>query len=188
MFNAGFGRARLDCVVLPGGLVSDKKTSNAAAGMQIGWIDIASPDLRAVHQEWIRLRGSRILPTLDDFENFARSAGAMAARDRSASVLVPSNDTPVFRQIGSAVARLVGGCTPGDRISAMRSMVDRVNIAQPFQKVVSTRQPICRRQQPNAKGENAHELLMLPFSDGGFKVRLIHAVYDLKGVDWKRFF
>lgn len=156
--------------------------------MQIAWIDIASPDLRAVHQGWIRLRGSRILPTLEDYEGFVRGAGAIAARDRCASVLVPPNDTPIFRQIGSVVAKLVGGCVSGDRINAMRSMVDRVNIAQPFQKVVTARQPICRRQQPNAKGQNAYEVLMLPFSDGNLKVRLIHAVYDLKGVDWKRFF
>lgn len=156
--------------------------------MQIAWIDIASPTLRSVHQEWIRLRGSRILPTLNDYESFSRSAAAAATRDRTASLMVPPNDTPVFRRIEPAVARLVGGCGPGDRITAMSSMVDRVNVAQPFQKVVSMRQPICRRQQPNARGENAHEVLMLPFGDGGLKVRLIHAVYDLKGVDWKRFF
>jgi hypothetical protein len=156
--------------------------------MQIAWIDIASPSLRSVHQEWIRQRGSKLLPTFADYEAFTQSNAVSSLEDRAASLLVPPNDAPVFRRIQPSVARLVGGCTPGDRVTAMSSMADRVNIAQPFLKVVSTRQPLCRRQQPNARGENAHEVLMLPFSDGGLKVRLIHAVYDLKGVDWKRFF
>ena len=156
--------------------------------MQIAWIDIASQSLRTVHQEWIRQRGSKLLPSYADYETFALSAAAAPLLDRSAFLVVPPDEAPVFRRIEPAVARLVGGCSAGDRVTAMRSMVDRVNVAQPFLNVVSTRQPLCRRQQPNAKGQNAHEVLLLPFSDGGLKVRLIHAVYDLNGVDWKRFF
>lgn len=156
--------------------------------MQIAWIDIASQSLRTIHQEWIRQRGSKMLPSFADYEAFTHSTAAAPLLDQSAFLVVPPNEAPVFRRIEPAVARLVGGCTPGDRVTAMSSMVDRVNVAQPFLKVVTTRQPLCRRQQPNAKGDNAHEVLMLPFSDGGLKVRLIHAVYDLRGVDWKRFF
>jgi hypothetical protein len=157
--------------------------------MQIAWIDIASPELRIVHQEWIRIRGSKMMPTMADHQNFLVTAPVHAGRERSAALTIADHGAvPVFRVIGPAVAHLQGGCLAGDRITDMASMVDRVNVALPFTKIVSTRQPACRRQQPTARDAQGHEVLMLPFGDAGMRVRLIHAVYDLKGVDWKRFF
>jgi hypothetical protein len=156
--------------------------------MQIGWVDIVSPRLRALHQEWIRWRGSKMMPGLPDYKGFLITEAATLTAPFTASVAVPSDaDSSLIRHVAPPVAGLMGGCQTGQRLLDLTSMVDRVRVAQPFRRIVAGRQPECRRQPPG-RSDQGHEALLLPFGDGGLKVRLIHAAFDIDGIDWKRFF
>jgi hypothetical protein len=148
----------------------------------IKWIDVVSPPLRALHQEWIRLRGAQLMPKVTEYNDFAELEPARAASALSTFVLFPADGSgPVFRHVGAQVPEPLGRCAAGTRLSALTSPLERASVL-PFQRVCTSRQPHAQRGQagPGAWAKD-HEMLLLPFSDGRLRVCLVHAVFDTGG-------
>ncbi len=141
----------------------------------VKWIDIVSPDLRAVHQAWCGLRGRSLIPHLGQYNRFLPSLD-----DRfSMCVLFPANGTaPAFRSIGSGLVRRFPDVQAGIRFSDIRSVVIRTALTVPFHEVCANRQPDCRRGSVGAGASAvAYEQLLMPFADDRLRVCLVHALF-----------
>lgn len=153
----------------------------------ISWIDILSPKLRQLHQDWIHFRGNFLMPGVSDYNAFASADAVERAGGSSAAVLLPPDGGPLFKHIGSDLGRILPDCKSGMRFAELTSPVTRAAVTAPYHRIVSTRQPEVRRHR-GSDGAPDFEMLLLPFSDNKLHVRIIHAVYDLAGIDWKKAF
>lgn len=155
----------------------------------INWIDILSPKLRQLHQDWIHYRGSYLMPGVQHYNSFAAAPTVEDAQRFSVTVILPAEGAPVFKHIGEGLINLMPDCKPGMRFTELKSPVIRAVVTQPFHRIVNSRQPETRRgrRDTSAVGHD-HEMLLLPFSDTKLHVRIVHAVYDLAGIDWKKAF
>lgn len=154
----------------------------------INWIDILSPKLRDLHQDWIHYRGTFLMPGLQHFNNFAASPNVEDAERFSVTVILPAEGAPVFKHIGDGLINLMPDCKPGMRFTELRSPVVRATVTQPFHRITTSRQPEARRGRGNTGVARDHEMLLLPFSDNKLRVCIVHAIYDLAGIDWKKAF
>ncbi len=152
----------------------------------INWIDILSPSLRQLHQDWIHYRGNFLMPGVSDYNAFAGLDSVAQAGAVSTAVLLPAEGGPLFKHIGLKLINVLPDCRPGMRFSELKPPVTRAAITAPYHRIVSSRQPEVRR----SRGSDGYdfEMLLLPFSDSKLHVRIIHAVYDLAGIDWKKAF
>lgn len=156
----------------------------------INWIDILSPKLRQLHRDWVHYRGTLLMPAVGDYNSFVRAPAAEAADDFAIAVLLPADGAPVFKHVGSGLAAVMPDCRSGMKFTDLKSPVLRTTVTQPFLRVGHSRQPEARRSRHDTTTAAArdHEMLLLPFSDSRLRVCIIHAVYDLAGIDWKRAF
>jgi hypothetical protein len=152
----------------------------------ISWIDIVSPQLRSVHQEWIKLRRAWIMPSVGDYNAFA-TAMSEGISERSALILVPQNGRkPTFKYVGSEARMFLQDCAEGVSLSHISSALRRQAITSPLLRVCESRQPECRRlvRLANPQGISP-ELLLLPFGDHDRKVCVVHMIYECRGPDRK---
>lgn len=152
----------------------------------INWIDILSPKLRQLHQDWIHYRGNFLMPGVSAYNAFAGIESVTEADTVSTAVLLPAEGGPVFKHIGLHLTNVLPDCKPGMRFSELRSPVTRAAVTAPYHRIATSRQPEVRRYR--GSGGYDYEMLLLPFSDNKLHVRIIHAVYDLAGIDWKKAF
>ena len=152
----------------------------------INWIDILSPKLRKLHGDWIHFRGPHLMPSVTDYNTFARAESVDQASDHSASVILPAEGGPLFKHVGPDLCAALPGCAPGMRFSDISSPAHRAAVTAPFHRIVSSRQPEVRRRRGNS--ERDFEMLLLPFCDNKLRVCIIHCIVDLAGIDWKRAF
>jgi hypothetical protein len=147
----------------------------------IKWIDIASPTLRKVHQAWLSFRGSRLMAHVSDYNKFLGYAPA----ELSLSVILPGDGSgPVIKHAGTAVQDAFPFLRSGLRFDEIASPVYRTNIATPFHKVASARQPDSRRSSWRSPEEVVNfEQLLLPFDNDHLSVRVVHAVFELGRVE-----
>lgn len=153
----------------------------------INWIDILSPKLRQLHQDWIHFRGNFLMPGVSDYNRFAGIETVEQADAATVAVLLPPEGGPLFKHVGLHLINVMPDCKPGMRFAELRSPVTRAAVTAPYHRIVSTRQPEVRRNR-GSDGAPDFEMLLLPFCDSKLHVRIIHAVYDLAGIDWKRAF
>ncbi|QDO97160.1 hypothetical protein FNB15_07700 [Ferrovibrio terrae] len=153
----------------------------------INWIDILSPKLRQLHQDWIHYRGNFLMPSVTDYNAFASVETVEESSASSAAVLLPAEGGPVFKHIGLHLTNIIPDCKPGMRFAELRSPVTRAAVTAPYHRIVTARQPEVRRNR-GSHGAPDFEMLMLPFCDARLHVRIIHTIYDLAGIDWKRAF
>jgi hypothetical protein len=155
----------------------------------IKWIDIISPRLKALHQEWMALRESQIMPHLGSYNRFATSATGMIEAVRSICVVAPPDGKPIVKHIGSELQPLMPACRNGMRLCDACSPAERNPVVLQLPRVLMSRQPESRRSRQRLGGETREiEVLFLPFGDDRLRVCLVHVIYDLAGVDWKRAF
>ncbi len=141
----------------------------------IGWIDIKSGFLRAVHQRWCQLRGPRLMADIRDYNHFA----AQTPMGHSACILVPNEGGPVFKFIGQTLDQVLPNCRDGMRFAEIPSSIGRTTLTSPFHRVRTSRQPDCfRGQYQSSAGKGRFEQLLLPFGNAQLKVCLVHAVYE----------
>lgn len=153
----------------------------------INWIDILSPKLRQLHQDWMHYRGNHLMPSVSAYNAFASIENVERASTVSTAVLLPAEGGPLFKHIGLHLTNVMPDCKPGMRFSELRSPVVRAAVTGPYHRITTSRQPEVRRNR-GSNGANDFEMLLLPFSDNKLHVRIIHAVYDLAGIDWKKAF
>lgn len=153
----------------------------------INWIDILSPKLRQLHQDWIYYRGNHLMPRVGDYNAFASIESVEATASVSASVILPAEGGPLFKHLGPQLTNILPDCRSGMRFSDLKSPVIRAAVTGPYHRIVASRQPEVRRNR-GSDGSRDFEMLLLPFSDNKLHVRIIHAVYDLAGIDWKKAF
>jgi len=152
----------------------------------INWIDILSPKLRQLHQDWMHYRGNFLMPGVGTYNAFAGIESVTEADAVSTAVLLPAEGGPLFKHIGLQLTNVLPDCKPGMRFSELRSPITRAAVTAPYHRIVASRQPEVRRNR--GSGGYDYEMLLLPFSDNKLHVRIIHAVYDLAGIDWKKAF
>jgi hypothetical protein len=143
----------------------------------ISWLDIVSLPLRRVHDQWVAVRGNRIMPDIGDYAGFA---GRMP-QGVSACIAVPAREpVPKFVFVGDVMRRYLPGCRSGIAVDEVPSVVTRISVSVPVHRVIKSSQPDSRRGQL-AVGNRVvpFEGLMLPFGDGSNRVRLIHGIYEL---------
>lgn len=153
----------------------------------INWIDIVSSELRTIHQEWIRHRHAQLMPDVRQYNQFSGSSLMESVASRSISAIIPADGSaPVLKHVGSALKLLLPHCSAGCRLSEITGAVARQHMGFFLKRVCRSRQPDSRRATQGNGRE--FEALLLPFGDGAFRVCLVHGVYDLAGVEWKRLF
>jgi hypothetical protein len=150
----------------------------------INWIDILSPRLRQLHRDWMHFRGNDLMPSVGDYNAFASVDTVEAAATVSTAVILPAEGGPLFKHIGLHLANLLPDCRPGLRFVELKPPVLRAAVTAPYHRIASSRQPEVRRNR-GADGASDFEILLLPFSDAKLNVRVIHAIYDLAGINWK---
>jgi hypothetical protein len=153
----------------------------------INWIDILSPGLRQLHQDWIHYRGHHLMPGVSDYNAFASIDTVETAADASVAVIMPTEGGPVFKHVGAALSAILPDCRSGLRFADVKPPVTRAAITSPYHRIVSNRQPEVRRNRGSGFGAD-FEMLLLPFSDNKLNVRVVHTIYDLGGIDWKKAF
>ena len=153
----------------------------------INWIDILSPKLRQLHQDWMHFRGNFLMPSVSDYNRFARIDSVEQSGAASAAVLLPPEGGPLFKHIGDELTDILPDCKPGMRFAELRSPVTRAAVTSPYHRIAGSRQPEVRRNRGIGSDVDV-EMLLLPFCDTRLHVRIIHAVYDLAGIDWKKAF
>lgn len=152
------------------------QAGDSAIGTMIAWLDIVSPHLRAYHDRWVGLRGDRLIPRVEDYPAFAKTAPS----ELSARIDVPAAVTlPAFAYIGGKLQGVLGKVRRGQQIEDVSSPVVRESVSAAAYRVIQTRQPDCRRCQAAFLDDMPMvECLMLPFgSNSG--VHMIHAIYEL---------
>jgi hypothetical protein len=157
----------------------------------INWIDIVSPHLRRLHRDWMLYRGTEMMPELQFFNAFADGEAANEAADASATVVVPIEGSPVFKHVGAALGAALPACRSGMRFADIASPLSRAAVTGPFLRICHSRQPEARRMPGSRTGDDVprnNELLLLPFGDRKLRVCIVHAVYDLGGINWKKAF
>ncbi|MFN4165232.1 MAG: hypothetical protein ACK4FJ_07660 [Ferrovibrio sp.] len=155
----------------------------------INWIDILSPRLRHLHRDWIHFRAHNLMPAVGDYNGFARAEAVEAAQRHSATVILPAESGPLFKHVGDGLNGVLPSCRSGMHFSDLASPVLRAALTGPFHRIASSRQPEARRSHTRGGNETSdYEMLLLPFCDSRLRVCIIHAVYDLAGIDWKRAF
>ncbi|MBX3454406.1 hypothetical protein [Ferrovibrio sp.] len=155
-----------------------------------GWIDVLSPSLRKLHNDWLLFRGNFMMPDVQDFNTFANAPEVMAIEAASATVMLPMQGDPIFKHVGGLLLDLLPDCRSGMSFGAMRSPISRAAVIGPFMRIARSRQPETRRLQRSSAIEVKHdcEILLLPFADRKLRVCVVHAVYDLSGINWKKAF
>lgn len=153
----------------------------------INWIDILSPKLRQLHQDWIHYRGNHMMPGVGDYNAFASIDSVTEAGAASTAVLLPAEGGPVFKHVGGQLYDVLPDCKSGMRFTDLKSPMVRTAVTAPYHRIVTSRQPEIRRNRGSGDAAD-FELLLLPFSDNKLRVRIIHGVYDLAGIDWKKAF
>ena len=148
----------------------------------MNWVDIVSPQLRRVHQDWMGLRAAGLMPDIRDYNAFAGSALMTSfARTSALVVIPPDGSSPTFKHVGPSLGTLLPNVHAGSRLSDMLSPMTRHETGILFKRVCGTRQPETRRgKQTNNRD---FELLLLPFGDGAFRVCLVYGVYDVSMVE-----
>lgn len=156
----------------------------------INWIDILSPALRQLHKDWVYFRGASLMPSVSQYNHFINSPTVKEAHSVTATVLLPADEPAVFRHIGPKLAGLFPGCRAGMKFTEFQSSITRAALTRSFLRVAASRQPEARRTRDDltTAAKSDHEILLLPFSDNKLQVRIVHAIYDLGGIDWKRAF
>lgn len=155
----------------------------------IKWIDIFSPHLRAIHQDWMALRGAHIMPHLRDYNRFVSSPLLTAEADRSVCIIAPTDGKPVVRSVGGKLQTVLPSCRSGMRLADACPAIERNLLALQLMRVLQSRQAETRRGRYHVgRDAKEFELLFLPFADEGLRVCLVHAIYDFAAVDWKRVF
>ncbi len=144
------------------------------------WLDIVSPELRSWHQNWLRLRGPRQMPALQEYRAYAEEA----PRPLSLCVAVPgAKSPPSFAFVGDKVRRLLPACRAGTSLDALpaASPGPPVSVSAPIFRVIKTREPDARRSRSTGALNQviAYEALLLPFGDTVGGVKLIHGMVDL---------
>ncbi|GAB4176180.1 MAG: hypothetical protein OHK0024_13420 [Thalassobaculales bacterium] len=145
----------------------------------VGWIDIVSPTLRRLHQAWCELRGPQHMAHLNDYNAFV----APLDIEYAACVLVPGDGgSPWFRHVGPRLQPIMHGCKAGTGFHDIASQVVRAAVTAPFHRVISGRQPDCRRGQYVVLGRTqGYEQLLLPFANNAMRVCAVQALYDMSG-------
>lgn len=158
----------------------------------INWIDIVSPHLRQLHRDWMYYRGTYMMPEVQAYNAFADIDTVSEAAAISATVVLPAEGSPAFKHVGAALADILPGCRSGMKFTEITAPLARAAATGPFLRICHSRQPEARRL-PGSRIRNGdlphdNELLLLPFGDRKLRVCIIHAVYDLGGINWKKAF
>jgi len=145
------------------------------------WVEITSPRLRTIHQQWMVSRGARLLPGIADYNHFAELQ--KSANAPSCSVLIcipPGGARATIKHRGDAVRDVVRPDVLDGMALAVSPAVGCDVVVLPFRQVCTTRQPDCRRgESGNRQADSRYEILLLPFDDGRLRVCLIHATFDI---------
>jgi|GEM_PF-2997096 len=149
------------------------------------WIDIVSPRLRSVHQEWIKRRSASLMPDLRIYNDFASQPPAHLAHDVAVTALVPAAEMPIVRHVGQKLASMLSSCRNGISFADLVTPTEQTAIVMPVQRACRTRQPECRRMASRTPGEKGIEMLVLPFGDGGVHVRVVHVIFDHPTLPWR---
>ena len=92
----------------------------------ISWLDIVSLPLRRVHDQWVAVRGNRIMPDIGDYAGFA---GRMP-QGVSACIAVPAREpVPKFVFVGDVMRRYLPGCRSGIAVDEVPSVVTRISVS-----------------------------------------------------------
>jgi hypothetical protein len=144
----------------------------------INWVDIVSPRLRAVHQAWIGLRSSHLMPDVRQYNQFAGSSLMEGLVRYSTMVVIPPDgSSPVFKHVGGALGSLLPTMQAGSKVADLGSPLIRHEAVTLFKRVCGARQPDTRRGVQRNGLEFEH--IILPFGDGAFRVCVVCGVYDL---------
>lgn len=141
----------------------------------IGWIDITSPALRNIFQEWCGFRHNKIVPDVGDYNDFSVNI----PQQNLISVVVPrTRSEAYFRFIGSFGHRMAPRASSKLRLDQITPLPDRLATANPFYRAIRAGQPYCRRAEYD-RGNNRRqfEQLVLPFADRAGRVCLVDAVF-----------
>lgn len=152
----------------------------------IKWIDILSPRLRHLHRDWLHFRAHNLMPAVADYNGFARVEAVASIQQYSAMVIMPAVGEPQFKHVGDGLGGVLPAYSSGMRFSDLASPVMRAALTGPFHRIATSRQPETRRGNTRGGETSDYEMLLLPFCDSRLRVCIIHAVYDLAGIDWKR--
>jgi hypothetical protein len=157
----------------------------------INWIDIVSPRLRQLHRDWLHYRGSFMMPEVQAYNAFADIDTVTEAAPVSATVVLPAQGQPVFKHVGAALRDTLPGCRSGMSFAELAPPLTRAAATGPFMRITHSRQPEARRLHGSHAGNDVprdNEMLLLPFGDSKLRVCIVHAVYDLGGINWKKAF
>jgi hypothetical protein len=155
----------------------------------IKWIDILSPRLRAIHQDWMALRDAYIMPHLRDYNRFISSPLLASDAGKAVCIVAPVDGKPVVRSVGGKLEAVLPSCRNGMRLADACPAIHRNPLALQLPRVLQSRQAETRRGRYRAgRDVGEFEVLFLPFGDDGLRVCLVYAIYDFAAVDWKRVF
>jgi len=104
----------------------------------MNWLELASPSLRAHHNNWCQLRGPKKVAHIIDFGTFMKSVPANFA----ATVHVSEKRECAFQSVGENLAALYPGCYDGTKLSELTPLPVRLAISRSLLEVVTSRQPV----------------------------------------------
>jgi hypothetical protein len=140
------------------------------------WLDILSPALKSWHEEWVRIRGTRQMPTFRGYPLF----GETVPSEFSICVTVPKEGPASFLFVGTKVRQALRPCRAGTILGSAVATKDMapISVSAPIYKVIRSREPDSRRIKQDASQGATYESLLLPFGEMVGGVRIIHGIFD----------
>ena len=152
----------------------------------IGWIDIVSPRLRKVHQQWLWRRGPALIPHMEEYEAF--SAAARAAEDFAIVMFMSSDQSNgLVMQAGDEIQLVLPGLAVGKPFGSRQLPRQRIGLALWPAMACKTGQPLCERGLiDNCGSQVDFEVLTLPFANNQEKTGMVYTVFDIPRTAWRR--
>lgn len=141
----------------------------------IAWIDITSPGLRSIFNEWCGFRKNKLIPSVDDCNDFSLNV----PQQNLISVVVPkARGEAFFRYVGDLGHQIAPKAHPKQKLGNLTPVPERVVTTTPFYQSIRSSQPYCRRgEYVSGTNKRPYEQLVLPFADANGRVCLVDAVF-----------